>query len=104
MRTLRRAGTTAAEPWRPPQLAVESVNGRAPSVRALQYQPANSGREVEAGLARQGDRLQRDGLVRAANQYIRAEPGSERGLRRRADIGAAQGARFGGRCEDRPND
>src|ERR1700719_4382313 len=58
----------------------------------MQLQRADAGCDIESGLALHRNRLQRYRTVRAADQHVGAEPGRDRHLRGRADVGPGQHA------------
>src|SRR6516162_11389533 len=66
---------------------------------------SDAGRDVEAGIAFDADRLQRDRVVGAADQHIGAGPDPDSGAAGGADIVAVQRTRsqIGSRREYRPN-
>jgi len=54
-----------------------------------QFQACQSGRHIEAGLGLGTDRLQREGVVRSADQRIGADPDADRGAGGNAAANAA---------------
>src|SRR5262245_11094808 len=85
----------SAESKRPPSAGGRAVLLRSRcsatwTTRRPQLQVGNAGRNVEAGLASDRNRLQRNRAVRSAHQHIGAEPHSEGGLAGRTDIAAGK--------------
>src|SRR5580700_6537686 len=72
------------------------ARGRAPPhgnlLGEMQLQRAYAGRDIEPGLALHRKRLQRHRTVRAADQHVGAEPGRDRHLRGRVDVGPGKHA------------
>src|SRR5271155_4566497 len=66
---------------------------------------SDAGRDVEAGIAFEADRLQRNRPVGAADQHIGTSPDPDSGAAGGADVIAAQsaGRQIGGRREYRPD-
>src|ERR1700759_3662649 len=63
-----------------------------------QLQAFQSGRDTEADLTLHADRLQRDRIVRAAEQHVTADPDAERRTAVRAGVVARKIARAKPRC------
>src|SRR6516225_6861324 len=70
-----------------------------------QGQRRNAGGDIETGIAFDAERLQRDRLVGAADQHIRADSDDRRRARGDAAKGSGEraGCRRGGWCKYRPN-
>ena len=89
----------------PRQCAAAPLNDIAIDQRpAAQFEARDAGGNAQAGLTLHADRLQRDRVVRAADQRIGADADADRGAGGRADIvaGEVAAAETAGRREHRP--